>query len=321
MGRRVKRLGVVGTMVWDRIIRVESPAEPVEEWGGIAYALAGLEAALPDDWQIVPLIRVGHDLAREANAFLHDLSHRTATARFIEVPQPNNRVTLRYQSTERRSERLTGGVPPWSWAELGPLVTDLDALYLNFISGFECSLETARQLRRGFQGPIYADFHSLLLGVTRQGYRVPQTLPDVDGWFACFDVVQMNEDELGVLGGDPMALAARALAAGVRLLVVTLAERGVVYFAQQPFTFGCDRARLSTGPIETARIPIPGPAPADPDPTGCGDVFGATLVACLLAAIPLPGALRTANEAAGRNLHHRGATRLHYHLRGTIAPQ
>jgi hypothetical protein len=319
----VKRLGVIGTMVWDRIVRVDSPADPVEEWGGIAYALAGLEATLPDDWQIVPLIRVGHDLAREANAFLGDLSHRSAAARFIEVPQPNNRVTLRYESTKRRSEQLAGGVPPWSWAELGPLVTDLDALYVNFISGFECGLETARQLRRGFRGPIYADFHSLLLGVTRQGYRVPQTLPEADGWFTCFDAVQMNEDELGLLGGNPMALAARALAAGVRLLVVTLAERGAVYFTQQPFTFGPGRATPGTGPIETARIPIPTPGPPsrDADPTGCGDVFGATLVAALLAAIPLPDALRAANDAAGRNLHHRGATRLHYHLRGAIAPR
>jgi pfkB family carbohydrate kinase len=308
-------------MVWDRIVREGSPGEPIEEWGGIAYALAGLEAALPEDWQIVPLIRVGHDLAREANAFLQELSHRSAVARFIEVQQPNNRVTLRYRSAERRSEQLIGGVPPWSWAELGPLVTDLDALYVNFISGFECGLETAGQLRRGFRGPIYADFHSLLLGLTRQGFRVPQTLPDVDDWFRCFDVVQMNEDELALLGGDPMDLAARALAAGVRLLVVTLAERGAVYFVQQPFAFGLDGAGTGIGPIETARIPIPAPAPADPDPTGCGDVFGATLVASLLAAIPLPDALRAANEAAGRNLHHHGATRLHYHLRGTIAPR
>ena len=75
---------------------------------------------------------------------------------------PNNRVVLRYQSAERRCERMTGGVPGWTWAELGPMVRDLDALYVNFISGFEMELGTAQALRQGFRGPIYADLHSLL---------------------------------------------------------------------------------------------------------------------------------------------------------------
>jgi sugar/nucleoside kinase (ribokinase family) len=57
------------------------------------------------------------------------------------------------------------------------------------------------------------------------------------------------------------------------------------------------------------------------DPTGCGDVFGATLVAQLLDRRPLPDALGAANAAAGRNLGHRGATRLQYHLRGRLAPR
>jgi sugar/nucleoside kinase (ribokinase family) len=60
---------------------------------------------------------------------------------------------------------------------------------------------------------------------------------------------------------------------------------------------------------------------ADGDPTGCGDVFGATVVAALLAGRLVVDAVRLANVAAGRNLRHRGATRLHYHLRGAIAPR
>ena len=55
-------------------------------------------------------------------------------------PHPNNRVELRYQSAERRSEVLTGGVPPWTWIGLTPLLRDLDALYVNFISGMEMDL-------------------------------------------------------------------------------------------------------------------------------------------------------------------------------------
>ena len=39
------RVGVVGTMVWDMIDGRDAGGGPVEEWGGIAYALAGLDAA------------------------------------------------------------------------------------------------------------------------------------------------------------------------------------------------------------------------------------------------------------------------------------
>ncbi len=313
----MKRLGVIGTMVWDTIYGRGPTAEPIEEWGGIAYALAALEVALPPEWEIVPLVRVGSDMAPQANAFLHQLTRRSAAARFIEVPVPNNRVVLRYASAERRAERLTGGVPSWTWAALGPMVRDLDALYVNFISGFELDLATARQLRQGFPGPIYADLHALLLGITHHGQRFPRPLPDLDAWFPCFDVLQMNEDEVHMLGAAPMEVAAAALAAGVRLLVVTVGPRGAVYFTVRPFVFA-HSPPPGPGPIETARIAAP--VMADGDPTGCGDVFGATLVAGLLASREVGDALAAANAAAARNVAHRGATRLQHHLRGEIAP-
>src|SRR4051812_4589805 len=128
LGTALKRLGVIGSMVWDTI-HGRDPAQPaVQEWGGIAYALSALDATLPDDWQFVPLIKVGRDLAPKANEFLRTFRRTTAGARFIEVPEPNNRVTLRYESADRRCEQMSGGVPGWTWPELGPLVRDLDAL-------------------------------------------------------------------------------------------------------------------------------------------------------------------------------------------------
>lgn len=313
----MKRLGVIGTMVWDTIHGRDPAAGPVAEWGGIAYALAALEVALPPDWELVPLIKVGRDFAAPANDFLRSLTRRSGAARFVEVPEPNNQVTLHYQSAERRCELLRGGVPGWQWPELGPMVRDLDAIYVNFISGFELSLETAGFLRHGFAGPIYADLHSLFLGVAPGGMRVPRPLPDAEGWFECFDAVQLNEDEMTLLGSDPMAVAATALSRQVRLLVVTLGAEGAVYFTDSPSAFGTPRTH---GPVKTARIPTAAVTDAH-DPTGCGDVFGATLVAHLLAGDPLDHAIRNANDQARRNLAHRGATSLHYHLRGEIAPR
>jgi hypothetical protein len=229
------RIGILGSLVWDLIYGRDSLAPPVEEWGGIAYALAGLDASLTPDWEIVPLIKVGRDLAPEAQDLLRGLSRLAPGARCAEVTAPNNRVVLHYQSTERRCERMAGGVPGWTWPELGPMVRDLDAIYLNFISGFELCLGTAQALRQGFAGPIYADLHSLFLGMQQDGMRVLQPLPNAPAWFGCFDMVQLNEDEMQQLTPDPLTLAAEALGAGVSLLTVTLGPKGVAYVAAPGF--------------------------------------------------------------------------------------
>lgn len=309
---------MIGSLVWDEIHGRDPAAGPVEEWGGIAYALAAMDAALPPDWELVPLIRVGHDLAGEAREFLGELRRVVPGTRFIEVPVPNNRVVLRYQSSERRCERMAGGVPGWTWPELGPLVQDLDALYVNFISGFEMCLWTAEQLRRGFRGPILADLHSLFLGMRPDGIRTLQPLAEPERWFGCFDVVQMNEDEMQQLSPEPLALAARAIGAGVSLLVVTLGARGAAWVAAPGFGRLADRGRQgATGDtVRTALAPAPRVVPLDP--TGCGDVFGATLAARLVAGDAAADAIRAANAAASRNATVRGATGLAALLRGEL---
>ncbi|HEY8104506.1 MAG TPA: hypothetical protein VIE46_00290 [Gemmatimonadales bacterium] len=250
------KVGVVGSLVWDEIHGRDPAAPAVEEWGGAAYALGGLDASLPDDWEIVPLIKVGRDLAHQAADLLRSLGRVGKEARFIEVPVPNNRVVLHYESADRRCERMAGGVPAWTWPELGPMVRDLDAIYLNFISGFEMCLGTAQALRHGFRGPIYADVHSLFLGMQQDGYRVLRPLPDAASWFACFDVVQVNEDEMRQLSPDPLALSADVLGAGVSLLVVTLGPRGAAYVAAPGFDGWGARPRPGGGaPSETSALP------------------------------------------------------------------
>lgn len=303
----MKNVGIVGSMVWDLIYGRDPAAAPVEEWGGIAYALSGLDAALEDDWRIVPLIKVGRDLAPEAARFLQTLTHLAPGTRCVEVPVPNNRVTLRYESAERRCERMEGGVPGWTWAELGPMVRDLDALYLNFISGFEMGLGTAQALRQGFTGPIYADLHSLLLGMQQDGIRRLQPLPDAPHWFGCFNMVQLNEDEMRELSPDPLSLSAAALGAGVSLLTVTLGPRGAAYVAAP-----------ETGASAVRTALVPAPVTEALDPTGCGDVFGATLFARLLAGDTLEDAMTRANTMGGKTAGYRGATGLNRFLRGEL---
>jgi hypothetical protein len=323
----VPKVGVVGSLVWDEIHGRDPLSPPVEEWGGIAYALSALDASLAPGWEIVPLIKVGRDLSREAQEFLRGLSRIAQGARCIEVMAPNNRVVLHYESSERRCERMSGGVPGWTWGELGPMVRDLDAVYLNFISGFELCLGTAQALRQGFPGPIYADLHSLFLGMQQDGIRVLRPLPDAPSWFGCFDVVQLNEDEMQQLTPDPLSLSAQALGAGVSLLAVTLGPRGVAYVAAPGFDRLAGKqvrgeafppTRAPAYPLSVRTALIPAPSIETLDPTGCGDVFGAACFARLLAGDSVETALRQAARLAARNAAFRGASGLARHLRGEL---
>ena len=291
----------------------------MEEWGGIGYALAALDAALAPPWRIVPLVKVGRDLAERAQAFLRDLAAPVPGARFVEVPAANPRVRLEYVDERRRCEGLTGGVPPWTWDELGPMVLGLDALYVNFITGYETDLDTMRRLRHAFPGPIYGDLHSLALGRHADGTRYYRPMDEALAWLACLDVVQVNEDEMAQLGDEPMALAAQAIALGVGAVCVTLGPRGTVYLCAGDLA-GLTHQETAPaahrgGLVRTALVASEG-EPVLGDPTGCGDVFGGTLVARLLDGAALEPAIALANGMARRNVAYRGASGLQHHLRG-----
>src|SRR5258708_40183051 len=125
---RKKRVGVIGSFVWDVIHGRDPRDAPVEEWGGITYALGALDAALSPEWQFVPILKVGSDLAESARQFVANLDRVAPGAAPIEVPHPNNRVALHYLSDERRCERPTGGVPGWQRVCPRAVLAHLDAL-------------------------------------------------------------------------------------------------------------------------------------------------------------------------------------------------
>jgi hypothetical protein len=319
-----KRVGVMGSFVWDVIHGRDPRDAPVEEWGGITYALGALDAALGADWEFVPILKVGSDLAHSARQFVANLERAAPDAAPIEVPHPNNRVVMHYQSDERRCEMLSGGVPGWTWLGLKPLLNGLDALYINLISGFELDLETAQLIRQHFRGPIYCDIHSLLLAVQSSGIRVLQPLPNPAAWCRCFDIIQVNEDEMSMMASDPIALASTAMAEGVSFVAITLGSRGVIYFAAPGFERLTDLRRPAlgapSGAIRTAKLPAkPTRHISSGDPTGCGDVWGATYFSRLLAGDKLDAAIDRALDAAARNVDHRGATGLADYLRGELS--
>jgi sugar/nucleoside kinase (ribokinase family) len=320
---RPRTLGVIGTLVWDRFVDPTGRTEPLEGWGGISYALAALSAALPGRWSILPILKVGADLADEGRRFL-DTVPRVDTSALTVVPQANNRVELRYESPGSRSERLVGGVPGWSWTELAAPIAACEALYVNFISGFEMDLETAREMARAFPGSRYGDLHSLFLDLDATGRRIPRSLDGAWEWARCFHAIQLNEDELALAAGgsDPWSRAAVEVVTGPSLIAVTLGQRGsacvaAAEFDADPFAWpGAkprDAAREDPGREDVRTTTVPTESRSG-DPTGCGDVWGATFFARLLGGESLRAAMTEANRLAGLNVDHRAAAGLVTHF-------
>ena len=303
-----RRLGVLGTLVCDTIRPLDGP--PVRAWGGIAYSLAALERTLPAGWTLAPLIKVGADVADRAIAFLHSLSRIGYLKGVRVVPEANNRVELTYLTPAERVERLTGGVPGWSPGEIGSRLGCLDALYVNFVSGRELDLEAAQRIRDGLKGPAYADLHSLFLAIESDGRRTPRYLASSGTWIGCFDAVQMNETEFGLLAEGapaPWRAAARKMSGRLITIVVTTGEQGATIMTRErsgPPEPGCTQApgrapRLERHPL--ADRPVQG------DPTGCGDVWGAAFLANLLGGADRAEAAAAANALARRKLSCMGA--------------
>ncbi|HEY0155564.1 MAG TPA: carbohydrate kinase family protein [Longimicrobium sp.] len=315
-----RRLGVLGTFVWDRIWTLEDQAagRPFESWGGLAYSLAAAAAARPEGWEIVAVARVGADLVDEARAFAAALPGVDAESALVAAPEPNNRVELRYTDDARRGERLTGGVEAWTWDELAPRVAGLDALYVNYFSGFEIGLEATERLRAEFAGPLYADLHSLFLGCPGAGTRVMRHLPDWERWAASFHAVQLNDDELRMLAPAAASrddAAATLMGAGPRVVAVTHGAEGATILRGADVPADPRRWPQSRG--EAAGSPAVSRYPSRPctgDPTGCGDVWGATFFTSLAGGQGWDEAAAAAHAAAVRKMGVRGASGLYEHL-------
>lgn len=303
-------LGLLGTFICDRIFPPPGAAgsadgSPTEDWGGLAYSLAAFEVAREDDWSFLPVAKVGDDVYEDALTRVETYRGVRSLEGLQRVPGPNNRVDLHYHDDGDRCERLTGRVPGWSWDELAPLVAECDAIYVNFIAGWEIDLSTARSLRREFAGPIYCDIHSLLLGMDTSGVRVRRTLPEWPEWAECFDWLQGNETEVRIVSGesDPLAGACALVERGAEAAFCTLGADGAVWAAAD----GVGRLEApSPGQLEA----IIGRPALPVDPTGCGDAWGATCVAGLLGGRPVVEAVRRANLFGAVAASHRGTAGL-----------
>lgn len=274
-----------------------------EALGGVLFsALAMAALARPKGFDVVPIIRVGHDIADEAERLL--LSAGCSLEAVHRVDAPTQHSTITFTGPNDRWERVEGRLPSLTPEHLAPWLT-ARAFAVNFITGVEIDLATFRWLRRAYRGPIVMDYHTLALATLPDGRREPRRRADWAAWMEPSTVVQMNQPEAEALAGrgfadvaDCMRFARQLLLLGPQAAVITLGERGAVG-AERP-SGGSTRASFTA-------YHVPAEAPDEiVDTVGCGDVFLAALTVGWACWESVEAALRFAVRAAGAHCGYSG---------------
>ena len=119
-------------VVWDQIHGRDPLTSGDGGVGRNRLPLGGFDASLPPDWESCP-----HqvDATSLRGGRVGDGCRGSRPGRCIDVPAPNNRVLLHYQSAERRCERMSAGCrrgPGWSWPDGPGSRRALPELHLGF---------------------------------------------------------------------------------------------------------------------------------------------------------------------------------------------
>jgi len=263
------KIVVIGTVNRDTII--EPRGEARESFGGLLYTLLTLALCTEEGTQIVPVFNLGQDAAQRVLAFLTPYPQVSLDGIQI-VPEMNNHAILTYRPHGDRIEVLDGGVPAIEFRQIVPFLP-ADILLVNFISGKDLSLDAMMQLRSSTQATIYADIHSLTLGIDSRGRRYWRQFPQWPSWTSQMNVVQVNRGEARLLSqsimeadADFISFGEQVLETGPSMLLITLGAEGSAMVTSFGGHVCLDR--FVTHASHRVR-----------DTTGCGDIFLAAFVA------------------------------------------
>ncbi len=301
------KIGVIGTFINDHIILASG--EELNSFGGIYYTVSMLAHLLSADDEIYPICYLGRDSYETIVTRLSAFKNIRLTG-IQKIDHPNTAVTLIYRNTEQRNEILTHRLPPLE-QELLAGVEGMDVWLLNFITGFEMTLETCQHFCRQQEAPIYMDFHSLSLAIDDRGRRHLCHRPDWKAWIDGVDILQMNEAEAASLRhqteltlAELRQLGQEIVAKHVPILHITRGSKGSLLVYR------------NAGRVASQEIPA---AAVDPviDVTGCGDAFAAGFLVHYWNSRDLIAATEFANRVAGINCTLRGTEEL-WQLKGLI---
>lgn len=294
------RIGLIGNIVTDEITMLDGSL--TKSWGGAFYSIVIFEKLLEANERLIPLTPVGYDVWDELQTDLKKF-FKVNTSALYQANDKNNKVYLKYLNSNEREERADNILPPIESKKF-EAVLEFDALFFNFISGFEVTLDTLQEVRKTFGGKMLMDLHSLTLGIDEKGYRYKRIPQNWKSWVACFDCVQMNQVEADLIieYEDSISsheeLAKYLLLNGAEVVNITLGENGslVAYLEDE-------KIELRHLNAEKDLVAV--------DPTGCGDAYLAAFGLEYIRGSHPVAAAKNANKIAGLVSTLRGIEEIH----------
>ena len=294
------KIGVIGTFIKDHIFL--SNGTEINSFGGIFYTVSILGNLVSENDEVYPVCYLGEDI-------YDDITTRLSEYKSVKIPgikkiaQKNAAVKLVYKGNEKRDEYLSNRLPPLNLDHILS-VGKMDAWLVNFITGFEMSIETFQQFREQTPGLILMDFHSLSLDINPDGLRILRKLPEWEQWIRGVDILQMNEAEaISLINHNNLSeknlvdFGNRVIENGIKIFHITVGSKGSLLFFKE------DHKKRSK------KIPA---FPVDEvlDVTGCGDAFAAGFLVHYFNQKDTLAATRYANSIAGVNCTIRGTEKL-----------
>jgi sugar/nucleoside kinase (ribokinase family) len=285
------KIAVIGTINKDTIIFPNG--KKTESFGGILYNILALSYLSRGDVEIYPVCNLGYDVYNPIISRLKNCDNVDLSG-IERVNCKNNHAFLSITPDNQKEEILRNKVPPLNFSQIKPFLKT-DVILINFISGFDLSLVTLKNIRKNTDALILMDVHSLTSGVDDFGKRFFHSPKNWREWLKQADVVQVNVPELNVLAKRNLKLPQEIkefgkciLNLGPRAVLVTLGEEGaLMIFDDKVRRFV--RMHLEKG-LKVRKFK---------DATGCGDVFSAGFLICYMQTKNPVKSVNFANYVAG----------------------
>lgn len=280
------QISVLGPIPFDHI--TTSKGQVITKYGCAAHPVIALARLLDKRGTVHPVAHLRQKDEAAVRAIFEELPNIQPSALYTEQNQ-GDVIQLRFLDQNKRVEQQTAFMPPISPEDVAPVI-DSDLFVCVPISDYEVPLETLQYIKANRKPDALTifDAHGPTTCVTVHGDRLRRFWVDRDRWLPYIDVLKMNIEEAGCCWFDTeytteeltaekleptekeMADFARhALQKGVKMICITLDERGCMVYEMEDGQF-----------LQTFVPSVP--VNEVIDTTGCGDSFAGGLAYGLL---------------------------------------